>query len=500
MMPLSRERLLAFAFAPADLLVVLAPDLGIAWAAGAFPARFGLAAEAMIGRPIADLILARDRPLLEATLRTAAHAGRAPPVILRLADDAATPFAVAALALPGAAPELCVSLGPLPVPAPAPPTVPEDDPGFRHAIEARLRDGADGRLSLLELTGAGPEAEAALLDLPATVPGAVAVSRLAPGRYGVLGDAGLATEHLLAAVTSLLSGARARGATLALDKGALSPGQAVRALRLALGRFAAAGEAGLGAATGETGLAALVTATGAEAQAIRRAIGERRFRLAYQPVVGLEDRAVHHHEVLLRPDPLAGGPRDTQDFVTVAEAVGLAEELDLAVLAAVLDRLARAPEVALAANVSGLSLQSPRFRARLLEMLRPHGGGALLVEFTETAEIENLPEAAETLRQLRAAGIPICLDDFGAGGAAFRYLREFRADYVKIDGGFVQRAVRSDRDRAIVAAMIEAARRVDAAIIAEMVETEAQEALMRQLGVQYGQGWRFGRPGVPAEA
>jgi EAL domain-containing protein (putative c-di-GMP-specific phosphodiesterase class I) len=164
------------------------------------------------------------------------------------------------------------------------------------------------------------------------------------------------------------------------------------------------------------------------------------------------------------------------------------------VLTHVLAQLARAPQTPLAANISGLSLQSAPFRARLLEMLRPRGDGSLLIEFTETAEIEDVPAAAETVRKLRAAGVPVCLDDFGAGGAAFRYLREFHADYVKIDGGFVQRAERSARDRGIIAAMIDAAQRVGAATIAEMVETETQARLMRELGVTYGQGWLFGRP------
>jgi len=501
MPPLSRERLLAFAFAPADLLVALAPDLTIAWAAGAFPARFGAPAEAMLGRPVACLIAPGDHPVLETSLRAAAFAGRVPPVAVRLADPAATPFALSALALPGPEPALCVSLGPLPAAAPAAPASPEEDPAFRHAMEARLRAGAPTVLNLLDIPLDIPVAPAAAEAALGRLPGALAVGRVAPGRYGVLGEAGQDLARLVAAVETLVSAAggdaaRVRGAALPLEAGALSPGQAVRALRLALGRFAAGDQAVLGRTGLGAGLAGLVAEAGAEAQAIRRVIAERRFRLAFQPVVALEDRAIHHYEALLRPDPAAAGPRTTQEFVTIAEAMGLSEELDLAVIAEVLARLAEAPEAALAANISGLSLQSAGFRGRLLEMLRPHGGGALLIEFTETAEIEDVPAAAETLRQLRAAGVPVCLDDFGAGGAAFRYLREFRADYVKIDGGFVQRATRTGRDRAILAAMIEAARRVGASIIAEMVETEEQEGLMRTLGVPYGQGWRFGRPGV----
>jgi EAL domain-containing protein (putative c-di-GMP-specific phosphodiesterase class I) len=103
--------------------------------------------------------------------------------------------------------------------------------------------------------------------------------------------------------------------------------------------------------------------------------------------------------------------------------------------------------------------------------------------------------AAGAIAALRAEGVPVCLDDFGAGGAAFRYLREFGVDYVKIDGLYVRAAARSARERGFVASMVELAGAVGARVIAEMVETEEQARLMRELGVQYGQGWVFGRPG-----
>ena len=92
--------------------------------------------------------------------------------------------------------------------------------------------------------------------------------------------------------------------------------------------------------------------------------------------------------------------------------------------------------------------------------------------------------------------MPVCLDDFGAGGAAFRYLREFGVDYVKIDGLYVRAATRGARERGFVASMVELAGTVGARVVAEMIETEEQAALMRDLGVQFGQGWLFGRPGT----
>ena len=488
MIPLSRDRLLAFAFAPAELLVAMEPDGTVAWAAGAFPARFGAPADTFIGRPLVRLIAEPDRAAVQAALRRAVVGGRVPPMRVRLADAAATPFSLAALALPGPEASLCVSLGPLPVALGTAETEPPC--GFRGMVEARLQAGTPAIMGLLDVPEGTPDPAAAIRG----VAGTLALGSIAPGRYGVLAEAGLDFAQVVGAVETLVraaggDGGAVRGTTLALDAGGLSPAQAVRALRLALARFASGGTAAVG-----SGLASLVADAGAEAQAIRRVIAARRFRLAFQPVVSLTDGAPHHHEALLRPDPIASGPQSTQEFVTVAEAVGLAEPLDLAVLAEALAQLGRAPDAPLAVNISGLSLQNTSFRTRLLDLVRPHAGGALLIEFTETAEIDDFPAAAETIRRLRTVGVPVCLDDFGAGSAGFRYLREFHVDFVKIDGAFVRRAERSERDRDIVAAMIAAAQRVGAAIIAEMIETEEQARLMRALGVTYGQGWLFGRP------
>ncbi len=114
---------------------------------------------------------------------------------------------------------------------------------------------------------------------------------------------------------------------------------------------------------------------------------------------------------------------------------------------------------------------------------------------TETAEIEDEDEAAATLEALRARGVPVCIDDFGAGAAAFRYLRRFRVDHVKIDGAYVRDAAAGERGRAFVAAMVDLSLAAGAEVTAEQVETEAVAEVMRGLGVRYGQGWLFGRPG-----
>jgi EAL domain-containing protein (putative c-di-GMP-specific phosphodiesterase class I) len=249
------------------------------------------------------------------------------------------------------------------------------------------------------------------------------------------------------------------------------------------------------AAAGFTGgLAGFVSAATARTATLRRTLVERRFRLAFQPIVALADRTVHHYEALLRPHPAPGGASHAaSDLVTLAEMVGLAEDLDWAVFETVREAALRTG-AAIAFNLSGYSVQSPAFRSRLLAALDQPASPRLLAEVTETAEIEDEAAAAETIQALRARGIPVCLDDFGAGAAAFRYLRRFPVDHVKIDGAYVRQAAESERDRGFVAAMVDLSLTVGAEAIAEQVETEAVAEAMRALRVRYGQGWVFGRP------
>src|SRR3712207_5383771 len=152
----------------------------------------------------------------------------------------------------------------------------------------------------------------------------------------------------------------------------------------------------------------------------------------------------------------------------------------------------------IAANLSGLSLQSPDFRARLLDLLdrEPMLASRLMAEITETAEIEDEEEAARTVEALRGRGMTLCIDDFGAGAAAFRYLRAFRVDLVKIDGGYLRNAMRSEHDRGILASMVGLIRTVGARSVSERIETEAEAELVRGMGADLGQGWLYGRPGA----
>ena len=506
-----RDRFLAFAFAAADLLVEASVDGRIRFAAGAFIARFGVDAGSFLSRHVSELIAAVDQPAFAMALAAVERRGRVPPLLVRLADAGQTPVSVAALLMPGPPARLCLTFGATPASGSdrgaALSAMAEGTAPLVHA--ARLA-GTSGEIGLIELPGwadlqrgLSGDDQLRLADRigEALLGSATLASDVGGGRFGVVCAGECDVPGLVARLERALGGGsavRVNGAQLTLAADALEPAHAARALRYALTCFAERGAAAAVSLGAGEGLAGIMAHAQARARSLRVAIAERRFALRYQPVVGLVDRKIRHFEALIRPNTMPGAPQQSpQEFVCFAETVGLCEELDTAVLREAVAALRDSPEVCIAVNVSGLSMQSRTFGARLMQQVgAPELHGRLMVELTETAEIADMESAAASMAALRASGIRLCLDDFGAGAAAFRYLRDFPVDIVKIDGSYVTRAGRSPRERGFVASMVDLAGSVKADTVAEMVETEAQAALMVDLGVNLGQGWLFGRPGA----
>jgi hypothetical protein len=310
-----RERFLAFAFAGADLLLEATADGHIAFAAGAFRSRLGCEPDSLLGRPAAAIVAAA----FATCLALLAARGRIAPTALRLADAAHTPAVLCGLTRPGpdGTPLLCLSFGAPPAPLPA--AALGSATYLGQQAEQRLRAGASASaLDLLEVVSSRdlPRAaiEAALLDQAGA--GTVA-GELAPGRFGLL----------RAADARVGSAERVALDPAQIESGAVRP--AVRALRYALSAFARGGAPALAAAGFSGGLTGFISAATARTAALRRTLAERRFRLAFQPIVALADRTVHHYEALLRPYPAPGeASRAASDLVTLAEMVGLAEDLD----------------------------------------------------------------------------------------------------------------------------------------------------------------------------
>jgi EAL domain-containing protein (putative c-di-GMP-specific phosphodiesterase class I) len=511
--PDGRDRFVGFAFAAADLLAEIRPDRSLAFAAGAFRERLGRDADTFVGQPFAALIAPEDGAGLEIALLLLENRGRLPPVTLRLANEARTQMAVSGLRLPHRAGVTWLTLARMPATA-AEVHALAAAPMLRSAMAARALNAEPFGIGLVEVGGwhqlpsqarRSLETDIAIALRDAGGSGAMA-GELAEGKFGVVGQKDIDMSELQARITRILrAGGSSRSVAGTLLDPSVAPGiggvatpDAMRAMRFALTCFSKGGTEALRQAGFEGGLRGFLDRTEARAAATRSLLQRGHFRLAYQPVVRLSDRTLHHYEALLRPHPMIGHDKvNTEEFVAFAEAMGLAEMLDRAVLQRVVDTLPNA-KTRVAVNISGISMQSPEFREWLLSIItrNPAVCRWLMVELTETADIEDVPAAVDTVNQLTEAGIPVCLDDFGAGFAAFRYLKEFTVAFVKIDGAYVSTANDGARESGFVSAMVELARCVGASAIAEKVETEAQAESMATLGVQFGQGWLFGRPGA----
>ncbi|WP_084596333.1 bifunctional diguanylate cyclase/phosphodiesterase [Elioraea tepidiphila] len=242
------------------------------------------------------------------------------------------------------------------------------------------------------------------------------------------------------------------------------------------------------------------------ASALRAALipgGQEPFSLAWQPVAHAATGALTALEALIRWPRPGRKPLMPGEFIAVAEARGLIAPLDRWVLRTACTEAARwAVAAPLAVNVSPPNLflaDSVRF---VEGVLRESGLAPtrLTLEVTEGVLMHDSAAALAAINNLRALGVRVALDDFGAGHASFGYLRDFPFDKIKLDRELVARAPACRRSLALLRAVLRLARDLGAATVAEGVETEAQAAFLRAEGVDSLQGWLIGRPGpVPAE-
>lgn len=229
-----------------------------------------------------------------------------------------------------------------------------------------------------------------------------------------------------------------------------------------------------------------------------RALNDGRLQLALQPIVRSGSREVVLHECLLRARKQDGGLLPAQEFVPVAERIGLAGLIDHRAARLAVDLLRSWPGLTLALNVSGETATSLEWASLLKDMTGADRNltGRLTIEITETAAISDLDESVRFVEALRLLGCRVAIDDFGAGYWSFRALRCLKPDLVKIDGSFVRNLTRSKEDWLFVRALLQLARGFGMETVAEWVEDEQTAILVEQAGFTYMQGYHFGLPEV----
>lgn len=220
--------------------------------------------------------------------------------------------------------------------------------------------------------------------------------------------------------------------------------------------------------------------------------------LAFQPVVRACSGDVAYYECLLRLLGDGAMPHGAGQIVKAAERTGLIRQVDRRALELAVQELTAHPGLRLAINVSGLTTSDRQWLRRLAALVQGRGDVAarLMVEITETAAMIDLDESVRFVATLHDLGCQAALDDFGAGHTSFRNLKSLAVDIVKIDGSFTASLKANPGDIAFVAALQNLANACGLLTVAEWVEDGATGRLLADHGVDYLQGYHFGRPAV----
>jgi diguanylate cyclase (GGDEF)-like protein/PAS domain S-box-containing protein len=236
---------------------------------------------------------------------------------------------------------------------------------------------------------------------------------------------------------------------------------------------------------------------------INQALEENRFRLFCQPIAAIEPGRDEkgHYEILLRMVNEEGTLVLPAEFFPAAERYHLASKIDQWVIATTFEWLRHHPNLLdhlllCSINQSGHSLGDAAFLEYVNREFEKNGipGSKICFEITETAAIANFASASRLITDLKKRGCQFALDDFGSGLCSFAYLRALPVDFLKIDGAFVKNIVGDPLDFAMVKSINDMGHVLGKQTIAEFVENRAILDKLREIGVDYAQGYGISSP------
>ncbi len=327
--------------------------------------------------------------------------------------------------------------------------------------------------------------------------GAIVAARLSQTRFGVVTEDPRAAKGLAEQIQSAV---RERGldslqieeVLLSLKGRNLTPEQSVLALRFVVTRFT---EGKLNSAPGgdlaET-FDKMMEETIAKAQSFNTTVADGAFNLAYEPIIDLRTGTTSHYEALSRFEE----GKSPAELIRFAEDLCLTDGLDLAVVLKAFAVLENDPSITahIAINISGRSFASPLSFGMLAGLLAKKRALAkrVLIEMTESAEVPDIVAADKAIQSLRQMGYRVGIDDFGAGAASLQYLHGLTVDFVKVDGGVIQRLGKSPREDALLKSVLATCAELHIETVAEWIDSPEKLQRCKDIGFRYGQGRYFG--------
>ncbi|MEE9315439.1 MAG: bifunctional diguanylate cyclase/phosphodiesterase [Rhizobiaceae bacterium] len=232
------------------------------------------------------------------------------------------------------------------------------------------------------------------------------------------------------------------------------------------------------------------------AKRIITALKEGHIHLAFQPIVDAKTSKVSYHEALVRLHSPDGDTLIAEDFVGIAQRLGLIRLVDHHALDLAIDVLISSPTAHFSLNVSNETACDPEWLSKLAIAIHrtPSIAGRLIIEITESHAAESMEEALGFINSVKDLGCKVALDDFGAGFTSFRNLKSLPFDIIKVDGQFVNNLTSSHENQSFIKALVGLARLFNVETVVEWVEDEKTAQLLNSWGVDYLQGFAFGKP------
>lgn len=241
---------------------------------------------------------------------------------------------------------------------------------------------------------------------------------------------------------------------------------------------------------------------------LRKALEDKNFSLYYQPIIELDNQRLVGFEALVRWHHPADGITLPNDFIPMAEEIGLIVPLDRWVfhtacqqLAAWRRQYASSLSLKMNINLSAKDLGKPDFVEVVDQSLAETGlkGDDIILEITESILIADIEQTIYTLTQLTLRGIQISIDDFGTGYSSLRYLQRLPINSLKIDRSFVRQMQTDNQNHQLIGTILALGNQLDLTVVAEGIETMEQLRSLQQLGCQLGQGYFFSPPRPAAD-
>ncbi len=488
-------------------------------------------ATSLIGKDFIQLVSSKDRVLVDQLLHMTSKKGRIDNVTIKLKGDKGmtAPMVFAGYMLPDLKDHFFLALRT---------RVHIDEKG--QAEEGVKRDKGSGLLSgdsfselavkkLKDAKVGGAEAEMTLVNLPgfetfyqslsedeqevllntvgttlrANSLGGDSAGAIGDGKFGIIHDSGLdvsALEAKLSEATKAFDpegkGVVAQAGTVDVDLEGVNEDDLAKGLVYTINHFKEQVGDKFNVKDIASNMNNLVQEAAQSLNNFRSIINSNDFQIAFHPILDVRTGAVHHYEALVRFN--GQFEESPYKYITFAEETGLIPEFDIAMARKSVEwlRKNRSDRVSIAVNISGMSVGNDQYAKQLHELLDADTWlrNFLVFEITESARVADLNQANNFVQALRKKGFHVCLDDFGAGAASFQYLSVLEVDVVKLDGSAIKNAQAAPKGRAFLKALSILCKTMEVETIAEMVDSKEALEFVRDCGVEYVQGFLFGKP------